>query len=311
MVAAIVTAASFAVAGPFGKALADGGWTPVAVAGVRTGVAAMLLLGPAVVLWRAEAPDRALRRAWIRDIAGYGLLGVAGVQLCFYVALQYAAVAPVLLIEFLAPLLLVGWVWLTRGEAPSHRVALGAVLAMLGMVLVVGTGGGSVGIGPLGAAWALAAACCLACYFHLAESHPGRPSPHPLVLAGGGLGFGSLVCIVLGATGLMTWRSPAVEVPLAGTTAPWWAPLLGLAIFAGVVAYCLGVVAVRLLASRRASFLGLTEVIFAALMSWILLGEQPLPVQAVGAVVVLAGIALVQTSASPAPTEPAVEQHSG
>ena len=43
-----------------------------------------------------------------------------------------------------------------------------------------------------------------------------------------------------------------------------------------------------------ASFVGLTEVLFAVLWAWLLLGELPGLLQLVGGVILLAGVAAVQ-----------------
>jgi len=54
------------------------------------------------------------------------------------------------------------------------------------------------------------------------------------------------------------------------------------------------VIAAARLGSRVASFLGLSEAMFAVLLAWLLLGEAPTGVQAVGGVLILTGIVLVR-----------------
>lgn len=303
ILAALISAASFAAAGPFGKALTEAGWSVTAVAGVRTGGAALALAVQAVLAWRAARPDRAVARAWVLYLVRYGVLGMAGVQLCFYTALQYAPVAVVLLIEYLAPVLLVGWAWLRTGRPPAGRVVAGALLSMVGLALVIGIGQGGTDVRLLGVVWALAAAVCLACYFRLADAgEDGAPKPPTMVLVCGGLAVGSLTCLLISVVGLVPWTSPRDLVVLPSATMAWWLPMIVLIFVAGVTAYYSGILAVRQLGSRNASFLALTEVLFAALVAWWILGEQASSVQAVGAVVVLTGVALVQA----APSDPVV-----
>ena len=55
-----------------------------------------------------------------------------------------------------------------------------------------------------------------------------------------------------------------------------------------------GIEAVRRLGSSIASFVALSEVILAVVFAALLLGQIPTPVQAVGGILVLAGIATVQ-----------------
>ena len=63
---------------------------------------------------------------------------------------------------------------------------------------------------------------------------------------------------------------------------------------AAALAYLLGTVAARRLGSTVASFVGLTEVLFAVLFAWLLLGELPAPVQLAGGVLIIVGVVAVR-----------------
>jgi drug/metabolite transporter (DMT)-like permease len=71
-------------------------------------------------------------------------------------------------------------------------------------------------------------------------------------------------------------------------------PVLLLILVSAVLAYPSGIVAVRRLGSSLASFVSLTEVIFAVIFAFLLLGQRPGLMQLLGGVLILAGIALVQ-----------------
>ena len=64
--------------------------------------------------------------------------------------------------------------------------------------------------------------------------------------------------------------------------------------------------AARLLGPKLASFVGLSEVLFAVAFAWLLLGQVLTPVQILGGVVVVAGIALVRLDElrAPVPSTP-------
>ena len=67
-------------------------------------------------------------------------------------------------------------------------------------------------------------------------------------------------------------------------------------------AYVAGIQSIRLLGTRLASFLGLSEVVFAAIVSWALLGEAIGAVQLLGGLLILGGIVLVRLERrAPAP----------
>jgi hypothetical protein len=53
-------------------------------------------------------------------------------------------------------------------------------------------------------------------------------------------------------------------------------------------------VAARALGSKVASFVSLTEVLFAVIWAWLLLGELPGPIQLLGGVLIVGGVVLVR-----------------
>ena len=74
---------------------------------------------------------------------------------------------------------------------------------------------------------------------------------------------------------------------------------------AAAFAYASGVSATRRLGSKIASFVGLTEVLFSLLFSWLLLDELPLPVQLLGGAFVVAGVVAVRYDELTRPDGPA------
>ena len=76
-------------------------------------------------------------------------------------------------------------------------------------------------------------------------------------------------------------------IPWWVRSAPWWS-------WRTVVAYVSGIVATRALGSKVAAFISLTEVLFAVLWAWLLLGELPLPVQMLGGAFIVGGVLLVR-----------------
>jgi len=233
-----------------------------------------------------------LRRHW-RLIVGFGLMPVLGCQLFFFSAMQRMPVAVALLIQYLAPVMLVAAVWLRTRRRPSGLVLWGSVVAIAGLVLVVDISGASFDL--LGTLFALAAAVCVCAYFVISE-RAGDDLP-PLALAASGLLTGALVMGLLCLTGLMPFRAPAVDVVLGGVEVPWWMPILWVAAVATTLGYAFGVMAVPRIGSRVASFVGLSEVLFALGFAWIFLAEVPAPIQFVGGALLLAGVVLVRADA--------------
>jgi drug/metabolite transporter (DMT)-like permease len=287
LAAVLLSSAAFGTSGPFAKALIEAGWSPGAVVLVRIAGAAALLLP--VAIWTARHDLRGLAREL--PLAGaYGCLAVAAAQLGYFQAIEHLTVGVALLLEYLGIVLVVLWVWLLTRRAPHRLTGLGILLAVLGLVLVLDVTGQTT---PdlVGVAWGLLAAAGLAGHYVLAARETTLP---PVSFAGLGLTAGGLVLAVLGATGVIPMHIGGDRVVIASSEAPAWVALAELVAVAAVVAYVLGVLGTRHLGSTLASFVGLTEVLFAVLLAWVVLGELPGAWQLAGGLVILAGIVAVR-----------------
>ena len=288
LVLALVSAGSFGMSGALARGLIDTGWSVGAIVVVRIGIAAVVLLPFALV---------ALRGRWglLRRNAGlvvfYGLLAVAGTQFCYFSAVQYMQVGPALLIEFTAPAAVVVWMWLRHGQRPGPTTLVGAGLAALGLVLVLDLVSGA-DLSVAGVLWALGAMVGCAAYFIInGDNTTGLP---PIVLAAGGLFVGAAAVALLGLLGLLPMGTATTDVAYAGSSFTWWQPLVVLAVVTAALSYATGVAAGRLLGSRLASFVALTEVVAGLLWAWLLLDELPRSVQLVGGLLILAGVISVK-----------------
>lgn len=293
---ALSSAASFALSGSFGHALLDLGWSPTALVAARVGGAFLVLLIPCLLLLRRTGLPN-LRQSG--RLVLYGVIAVAGAQLFYFSSLQYLSVGVALLLEYLAPVVLIGWRW-ARGERPTRAVVLGAVLALVGLALVLDVVHG-ITLSPIGIAYGLGAMLCLAGYFILAEDQPGGQAVPPLLLTTAGTGIGAVALLAVGGIGVLPLATGFGSTELAGLTLPWWVPMSLLILVAAVLAYLTGIVAVRRLGGAVASFVALTEVLFAVVFAALLVGQIPSGTQVVGGVLVLVGIVVVQGGSATAP----------
>ncbi|MCC9173965.1 EamA family transporter [Arthrobacter sp. zg-Y179] len=286
---ALASSAVFGLSGSFAKSLLETGWSPTGAVAVRMLGAALVLAVPTALVLRGRWSQ--IRSNW-RTIVLFGFIGVAGCQFFYFNAVERLSVGVALLLEFLAPVLMVLWIWAATRRRPGIRTVLGAVAAVAGLVLVLDLGG-STRIDPVGVLWGLAAAVCLAIYFFMtAKQNDSLP---PLVLATGGMFVGGATMAALGFTGILSLDFSTTDVDLAGWQTAWWVPLIGLVLFSTVLAYVTGIIAARSLGSRVASFVSLTEVLFAVLWAWLLLSELPRPVQLAGGCLIVAGVVLVRS----------------
>jgi drug/metabolite transporter (DMT)-like permease len=277
---ALVSAAAFGSSGPMAKALLEAGWTAGAVVLVRLGGAAIILAVAAAVTLRGRPlPGRAA----LRTLVLYGVVAMAGVQLAFFNAVRTLDVGVALMIEYLAPVLLLAWTALRARALPQRQTLAGAALAVGGLALVLDLRGG-VALDLAGVAWALVAAVCLAAFFAVP----------PVLMAAGGTAIGAVVIGLAGVVGVVPLRFTAAATVLAGAEVSWVVPAAWLGLVATVAAYLTGIAAIRRMGARSASFVALTEVLFAVLVAWALLAELPGPVQLVGGAAIVAGIVLVR-----------------
>jgi drug/metabolite transporter (DMT)-like permease len=285
---------TFGLSGPFAKALTDAGWSASGAVLVRLGGAAAILL---VILAVARPGVVAALRADGPALVLYGVLAMAGVQVAFFHALLYLPVAVALLLEFTGPILVIAWVWAVRRQPPSRRTLAGAILALFGLSLVVQVWSG-VELQWQGLAWGFASAVCQASYFLVAD-RAGSATP-PLVLAGVGMTVGTVVVAVLGLVGVLPVLidTGATGVLLAGVDVGWPVAATLLVVVSSVIAYLSGVAAITRIGASRGSLVALLEVVASAVASWLLLGQVPSTVQALGGVLILAGVALTSTAAA-------------
>lgn len=292
----LVSSAAFGSSGPFAKSLLDAGWSPGAAVLVRSTGGAVLLGVVALLLWRRRLSRLLSAR---RTVVVYGVFAVAGVQVCYFTAVQTLSVGVALLVEYLAPVLVVGWLWLRTGRRPSARTLAGGALALVGIVGVLDVVGG-VRVDPVGVLWALAAAMCLACYFLVLGREPGAEDRlDPAVLATAGLVVGAVVVGVAALVGLVPVAFGAATTSLAGRTTSAWVPALALVLGCTVVAYLAGAAGMARLGATTGSLVSLAEVLFAVLTAWLLLGQRVTPVQLVGTALVVVGVGLAITGGRP------------
>jgi drug/metabolite transporter (DMT)-like permease len=288
LVLAVVSAASFGLSGALARGLLATGWTPGAVSLVRIAIAAVVLAPFGA--WAMRGQWHLVRRHWM-SLVVYGLVAVATPQFAYFSAVAHMEVAPALLIEFTAPAAVVVWLWLRKGERPGRVTLGGAVLAALGLALLLDLASGT-DLSMVGVAWALVAMVGCATYFLLsADDRSGVP---PIALASGGLLVAALSLALLGITGVLPMRAVAASVDLAGSAVAWWVPVALLGVVTAALSYVTGIAAIRRLGSRLASFVALLEAFSGVLWAWVLLDELPRPVQLMGGVLILAGVVAVK-----------------
>ncbi|HEY9332556.1 MAG TPA: EamA family transporter [Streptomyces sp.] len=298
---ALASAFAFGGSGVAAKPLIEAGLDPLHVVWLRVAGAALVMLP---VAWR----HRDLVRSRPVLLLGFGLLAVAGVQACYFAAISRIPVGVALLVEYLAPALVLGWVRFVQRRPVTRAAAVGVVLAVGGLACVVEVWSG-LSFDAFGLLLALGAACCQVGYFVLsdqgsADATDGAEPPHPVGVIAYGLLIGAAVLTVVARPWGMDWSVLGGDTAMNGTDVPAWLLLVWIVLLATVIAYVTGVISVRLLSPAVAGVVACLEAVIATVLAWVLLGEHLAAPQLIGGALVLTGALIAQSATPRAPSGP-------
>jgi drug/metabolite transporter (DMT)-like permease len=251
------------------------------------------LLGPWLA-WRKPAALRVPRADW-----GYfvvlGLFGVAAVQGTYYYAIATLGVGLAILIQYVAPALIVGFEAL-RGARVRPRVVVAVVSALAGTALLVGAGHAA-GTLPIGG-WLAGAGAAVSFTFYILYSKRGLARYAP-----------ETVLFYTFAIAAAFWAvvTPPARILAAGYGAREWMMFLALGLFSTLVPFVCFYAGLRRLPPVQASIVATMEPVVAVLSAAVILGEGLRGLQWVGAAMVLTAAVLASVEA-PSSAEANVER---
>ena len=226
-----------------------------------------------------------------------GVIGIGLVQFFYFVAIGRLPVGIALLLEYLAPVLVVVWVRFVRRESVRSRIWAALALTVVGLVVVAEAWQG-LSLDGLGVLAGLGAAASLAAYYLTSERGLGRRDP--LSLAAWTFGAAAVFWSVVQPWWSFPWADVLRAVPLPGplpdVDVPAYLLVVWVVVLGTVVPYGLILLALRTLGSARTGLLGMAEPVLAAGVAFVVLGEQLSVVQLLGGAVVLTGIVLAETA---------------
>ena len=254
--------------------------------------------GVVFVAYAACLRRSALRRprgSGLLLVVALGLVGVAGLQLTYNVAIDRLPLGLALLIEFLAPVLVVLWVRFVRKEHVRPQM-WGAVVLAVGGLAVVSRVWNGLAFDGLGIVMALLAAVCFATYFLLGEHNVGFDDPLRIIL------WAFVVATVCMNLIQPIWTTPSLPSTTSGLgrlgdlEVDPWLVLAVVVVLGTVVPFFLEMVALRHLPATIVTVVAMLEPVIAVILGWAWFEESLTAVQVLGVVTVLAGIVLAQTS---------------
>ncbi|KQV11754.1 MULTISPECIES: DMT family transporter [unclassified Kitasatospora] len=286
---ALISALAFGGSGTAAKPLIEAGLSPLHVVWLR-------VTGAAVVLLPLAYRHRDAVRRRPRLMIGFGLLAVAGVQACYFASISRIPVGVALLIEYLGPLLLLGYLKFVQRKPVSRAATIGAGVAVAGLACVVEVWHG-LAFDALGVLFGLGAACCQVGYFLLADAGRQGDSPvDPMAISAYGLLIGAVALTAFTQPWTADWSVLGGDVVMNGRVLPAALAAGWMVLIATVLAYLTGVVSVQFLSPAVAAVVANLEAVVATVAAWFLLGERLGGWQLVGGVLVLIGAFTAQTS---------------
>ncbi|HET8650466.1 MAG TPA: DMT family transporter [Gemmatimonadales bacterium] len=251
------------------------------------GFTAIRFTSASIVLWLvlrwwegpAPLPPRTI---WL--LIWLGVLGNTIYQICFMLGLDLTSATHSALIISTVPTVVAVLAGIFRLERITSRMIWGIAIGTIGVVIVVSARGHGVVPGSLtGDLITVGAVLCWSVYTLGLRKVPESVSPLRVTSITMITGTPGLILAGLPDLFRTNWRA----VTLAGWGSVAYAALLSL-----VLAYILWNNSVRVIgSSRTAVYLCITP-IFAVIIAWFALGEQPAPIQALGAALIIWGVLL-------------------
>lgn len=286
---AILSAVCFGSAGPVTKALSLAGITSLQITQGRMTIAAILLL--LLVLMRDPRQLIVARTEWVM-MFGFGMLAFCMNQTLYTISISRVPVGIALLLEYLAPVLIVLWIRFVRRSYLSKMTWVGVGSVLVGLCFV-GEVWSEFRLDTIGVMAGIGTAIALAARFLLAER--GLRSREPAALAALGAMIGAVALNIIGSPMSFPWQFAWHHASfIGGIEIPIWMLFAWLAVVSTVLAYLTGVSAQKYLAPATMSQLATLEVLFAAGFTALLLGEYLSAPQVLGGSIMLIGVLTAQ-----------------
>jgi drug/metabolite transporter (DMT)-like permease len=258
------------------------GVSTILIVQMRATISFLLLLS-GCILFRRDL----LRIQW-RDLARFallGIIGIAGANYTYYATMRQSSVAAGILLQYLAPLAVIGYTVLAGEETLTARKVFAALLSLVGCFFAVGgIGPGRFSMTPGALATGLLSMFCFAFLTIFSRHLLARLSGTTVILYS--LCFASIFWLVV--------HPPAVLLE-EQHDAPTWGVLILLALSSVLFPYLLYLAGLRRIPASRAIITSTAEPVVAIFSAAILLGESLDLMQIIGAAIVLGAIVFLQT----------------
>ena len=257
---------------------------PAVLSGARAVIAAAMLFA---YLGLFRRRDLRVKARDIPFLAVFGVLGLAAVHFTYFATIRLTNVPTAILLEYLAPILVLAVSVLALGERLTWALPVGVALSITGCALMVGAiGGAGLSVSAAGIGWGLASAVFFAFYTVMGKYAAPRFSPWTLLTYG--LGFAALFWLLWlgGPTSMLRMLSNPTRL----------AALSVMALLSTVVPFGAFLTALHHIDATKASITATLEPVLAGVGTYLIPAlYAPLsPLQLAGGALVLTAVVVAQ-----------------
>ncbi len=290
----VLGATLFAFNGVISKLLLEGGISPWHLTQIRCSGAFIIL---ATIVFFRDRQSLLATRKELPQLAVFGLIGIAAVQVGYFIAIARMHISIALIIEFTAPIWIVLWLRFVRKSFVPRQMWIAIALAFTGLLFVAQVWKGQT-LDTFGMVAALLVAFALAYYYLQGENLGKTRSTESLVV----WGFGAAS---IGWSPFL-WNFPfeifTKQINLQGIFANYttqgWVLLSWVIIMGTILPYLCIIAGLKKLSASTTSVIGMLEPVMAGGFAWLWLSERLTILQLLGGAIVIVGILLADTARS-------------
>lgn len=253
-------------------------------------------LGAAIALLIVNRKAFRVEKHEWKNLILFGIFGVALMQWAYSNAVKNLPIGIALLIEYTAIVIVpLVSIWLFK-EKVLPRLWVAIVLVLVGLVVVSKIWDG--GLNPIGLAFAVSAALFLSFYFLMGE-HTMRKRDALSTLFYS-MSISAVFWLIVSPWWQFDFSMVGEVITLTGNLSqvelPLWVMLLWVGVFGSFLPMLFSYLALTHLSATSVGVISTAETVLAFLFAWAWLNERIDSLQAIGGILVIAGIVLAQTS---------------
>jgi len=276
-----VAAFFWGISGTVAKMLFNNSINPIKLVNMRLSLSFLILFTYFYIfnnkVVRIKAKD-------LKHFAIIGILGMAGLQSSYYYTIAKLNVSTAIFLQFLAPVFIVLYCVIFEKEKITVPKLTALAMAMSGSVFIIfGRGSTGVALNAAGLASGFASAIFNAFYCIYGNKCTAKYNSWTVLLYG--VGFGAL----------FYWFVSPPWVVWRGIDLTEFISVLYFSVFATILPYGLYLLGLRYIKPTPGSIIAMLEPVVASLSAFIVLGESMTLIQALGGLLVIVAVIVIQT----------------